>query len=182
MERLRDYLRANAPPYWRWTTIEGAGLGHTDTPMATIPPGIRFIHDKSVWEMSPELGDSIAFGRVADPERAIDAFYSALSARVAVPMTPSLKWMLASTRVFIQRNDAAAAERSIRRILDAYPEDLEAYGMASDLAVQRADTTTARRALNDALRMLGRLDFYDVYERDRKRKLIERTLTALGGR
>ena len=182
MERLRDYLRANAPPYWRWTTIEGAGLGHTDTPMATIPPGIRFIHDKSVWEMSPELGDSIAFGRVADPERAIDAFYSALSARVAVPTTPSLKWMLTSTRVLIQRNDAAAAERSIRRLIDAYPEDLEAYGMASDLAVRRADTTTARRALNDALRMLGRLDFHDVYERDRKRKLIERTLTALGGR
>ena len=41
------------------------------------------------------------------------------------------------------------------------------------LALQRADTTAARRALNDALRMLGRLDFHDVYERDRKRQLIE---------
>jgi predicted Zn-dependent protease len=182
MERLRDFLRANAPPSWRWTTIEGTGLGHTDTPMETIPSGIRFIHDKSVWEMSPELGDSIAFGRIADPERAIDAFYSALSARVAVPTTPSLKWMLASTRVLIQRNDTGAAERSIRRLLDAYPEDLEAYGMEADLALRRADTTAARRALNDALRMLGRLDFHDVYERDRKRKLIERNLTALGGR
>ena len=182
MERLRDYLRANAPPHWRWTTIEGVGLGHTDTPMATIPPGIRFIHDKSVWEMSPELGDSIAFGRIADPERAVDAFYSALSARVAAPTTPSLKWMLASTRVLIQRNDTDAAERTIRRVLDAYPEDLEAYGMASDLALRRADTTAARRAMTDALRMLGRLDFHDVYERDRKRKLIERTLTALSGR
>ena len=69
MERLRDFLRANAPPHWRWTTIEGAGLGHTDTPMATIPPGIRFIHDKSVWEMPRGLADSVQFGRVADPER-----------------------------------------------------------------------------------------------------------------
>ena len=182
MERLRDFLHANAPPHWRWTTIEGKGLGHTDTPMATIPPGIRFIHDKSVWEMSPELGDSIAFGRIADPERAIDAFYSALSMRVGVPTTSSLKWMLASTRVFIERNDMAAAERSIRRLFDAYPEDLEAYGMASDLALRRADTTAARRALNDALRMLGRLDFHDVYERDRKRKLIEQTLMRLSER
>jgi hypothetical protein len=54
--------------------------------------------------------------------------------------------------------------------------------METDLALQRADTTAARRALNDALRMLGRLDFHDVYERDRKRQLIERTLTGLGRR
>src|SRR6185436_8091395 len=103
-----------------------------------------------------------------------------LSARVGVPTAPSLKWMLASTRVLIQRNDTAAAERAIRRVLTAYPEDLEAYGMQSDLALRRADTSAARQALNDALRMLGRLDFYDVYERDKKRKVIERALLAIG--
>jgi len=180
MERLRDFLRANAPPHWRWTTIEGAGLGHTDTPMATIPPGIRFIHDKSVWEMSRGLADSVQFGRVADPERAVDAFYSNLSARVGVPMTPSLKWMLAPTRVLIQRGDSAGAERAIRQLIAAYPEDLEAYGMASDLALRRGDKAASRQALNDALRMLGRLDFYDVYERERKRKLIENALLSVG--
>jgi len=180
MERLRDFLRANAPPHWRWTTIEGAGLGHTDTPMATIPPGIRFIHDKSVWEMPRGLADSVQFGRVADPERAVDAFYSNLSARVGVPMTPSLKWMLAPTRVLIQRGDSAGAERAIRQLIAAYPEDLEAYGMASDLALRRGDKAASRQALNDALRMLGRLDFYDVYERERKRKLIENALLSVG--
>jgi len=180
MERLRDFLRANAPPHWRWTTIEGAGLGHTDTPMATIPPGIRFIHDKSVWEMPRGLADSVQFGRVADPERAVDAFYSNLSARVGVPMTPSLKWMLAPTRVLIQRGDSAGAERAIRQLIAAYPEDLEAYGMASDLALRRGDKAASRQALNDALRMLGRLDFYDVYERERKRKLIENALLSIG--
>ena len=180
MDRLREFLHANAPRNWRWTTIEEKGLGHTDTPMATIPPGIRFVHDKSVWEMPREIGDSIEFGRVADPEAAVDKFYSTLSARVGVPTTPSIKWMLASTRVLIQRNDTAAAERAIRRLLTAYPEDLEAYGMQSDLALRRADTSAARQALNDALRMLGRLDFYDVYERDKKRKVIERALLAIG--
>ena len=180
MDRLRDFLRANAPPHWRWTTIEGAGLGHTDTPMATIPPGIRFIHDKSVWEMPRGLADSVQFGRVADPERAVDAFYSNLSARVGVPMTPSLKWMLAPTRVLIQRGDSAGAERAIRQLIAAYPEDLEAYGMASDLALRRGDKAASRQALNDALRMLGRLDFYDVYERERKRKLIENALLSVG--
>ena len=180
MERLREFLRANAPAHWRWTTIDEKGLGHTDTPMATIPPGIRFVHDKSVWEMPRELADSIEFGRVADPETAVDAFYATLSARVGAPTTPSLKWMLASTRVLIQRSDTAAAERAIRRLINSYPEDLEAYGMRSDLALRRRDTKAAREALEDALRVLGRLEFYDVYERDRKRKVIEQALLAIG--
>jgi enterochelin esterase-like enzyme len=180
MERLRDFLRANAPAYWRWTTIVGAGLGHTDTPMATIPPGIRFVHDKSVWEMTPELGDSIQFGRIGDPEGAVDAFYSTLSARVGVAVTPSLKWMLASTRVLVRRGETAGAERAIRRLLAEYPEDLEAYGMESDLALSRGDSAGARQAMSDALRMLGRLEFYDVYEREKKRRLIEQMLASLG--
>ena len=180
MERLRDFLRTSAPSHWRWTTIEEKGLGHTDTPMATIPPGIRFIHDKSVWEMSSALADSIEFGRIADPEGAVEAFYSTLGARVGVPTAPSLKWMLASTRVLVQRSDTAAAERAIRRLIAAYPEDLEAYGMQSDFALRRGDTTAARQALNDALRMLGRLDFYDLYEKERKRAVIERALLAIG--
>jgi pimeloyl-ACP methyl ester carboxylesterase len=180
MDRLRDLLRANAPAHWRWTTIEEKGLGHTDTPMATIPPGIRFVHDKSVWEMSAALADSVQFGRAGDPEGAVDAFYAQLSARVGVPTSPSLKWMLASTRVLIQRSDTVAAERAIRRVLAAYPEDLEAYGMQSDLALRRGDPAAARQSLNDALRMLGRLDFYDVYERERKRAFIERALLAIG--
>ena len=179
MDRLRDFLRANAPAHWRWTTIQGAGLGHTDTPMATIPPGIRFIHDKSVWEMPAALADSVQFGRVGDPERTVETFYSNLSTRVGVPMTASLKWMLASTRVLIQRGDSAGADRAIRRLIASYPEDLEAYGMASDLALRRGDKSAARQALNDALRMLGRLDFYDVYERERKRKLIENALLSI---
>jgi hypothetical protein len=130
--------------------------------------------------MPRELADSIEFGRIADPERAVDAFYAALSARVGAPTTPSLKWMLASTRVLIQRSDTAAAERAIRRLINSYPEDLEAYGMRSDLALRRHDPKTARDALEDALRVLGRLEFYDVYERDRKRKVIEQALLAIG--
>jgi enterochelin esterase-like enzyme len=180
MDRLRDFLRANAPAHWRWTTIEEKGLGHTDTPMATIPPGIRFVHDKSVWEMPSSLADSIEFGRVADPERAVESFYATLSARVGVPTTPSLKWMLASTRVLIQRRDTVAAERAIRALINSYPEDLEAYGMRSDLALRRGDTRAARESLEEALRVLGRLDFYDVYERDRKRKVIEQALLSIG--
>ena len=88
--------------------------------------------------------------------------------------------MLASTRVLVRRGETAGAERAIRRLLAEYPEDLEAYGMESDLALSRGDSAGARQAMSDALRMLGRLEFYDVYEREKKRRLIEQMLASLG--
>jgi hypothetical protein len=64
-------------------------------------------------------------------------------------------------------------------LIDAYPEDLEGYGMRSDLALRTGDTTAARQALTDALRMLGRLEMHDVFESERKRKSIESALASL---
>ena len=178
-QRLREFLRANAPAHWRWTVIDGVGLGHTETPMATIPPGIRFVHDKTVWEMPPALADSVSDGP-ADPERAVAAFYSSLSARVGATVSPSLKWMLATVRKHTRQGDADAAEEAARRLIAAYPEDLEGYGMLSDLALRRNDNAAAIRALTDARRVLDRLETHDVYERDRKRKLLESSIAAIG--
>lgn len=177
VQKLRDLLRTNAPAHWRWTVIDGTGLGHTETPLATIPPGIRFVHDKSVWEMPAALADSITDGR-ADAERTIAVFYSALSARVGSIVHPSLKWMLTAARLHTRQRDAVA-EESVRRLMEAYPEDLEGYGMLADLALRRNDTATARHVLTDALRMLDRLETHDVYERERKRKFIEDTLAPI---
>jgi enterochelin esterase-like enzyme len=179
LQRLREFLRASAPAHWRWTIVDGPGLGHTDTPLATIPPGIRFVHDKAVWEIPPATADSITSGRV-DPERAVTNFYSALSARVGVTVSPSLKWMLAVARVRMKLSDTDAADGAVRRLVAAYPEDLEGYGMLADIALRRNDTGAARQALNDALRMLNRLEMHDVYERERKQKLLESTLASIG--
>jgi len=52
--------------------------------------------------------------------------------------------------------------------------------MRSDFALRRGDTRTARESLEEALRVLGRLEFYDVYERDKKRKVIEQALLSIG--
>ena len=143
--------------------------------MATIPPGIRFVHDKTVWEMPAALADSVA-GPILDPERAIRRFYSALSARVGAPIDTVAEMDAHRSARAHAKADASAAERSVRRLIAAYPEDLEGYGMRSDLALRGGDTTTARQALTDALQMLGRLEIHDVYESERKRKLIETAL------
>lgn len=178
MHRLRDFLRASAPPSWRWTAIDGAGLGHTETPLATIPPGIRFIHDASVWDMPSATGDSVMMPDV-DPDGVIDAFYTALSGRVGSPVAPSLKWMVAAARTYARRPDARVAESAIRRLIAAYPEDLQGYAMLSELALTRNDPAAARRALEDALRVLDRLDYFDQYDRERKRELLRNALAVI---
>ena len=177
LDRLQAFLRETAPPTWRWTGIDGTGLGHTETPLATIPPGIRFVHDKSVWQMPVSLADSITSGQV-DPERAITSFYAGLSARVGSAVAPSLEWMLAAARIHARRRDSEA-EAAARRLIAAYPEDLEGYGILAELATARHDGAAARDALDDARRMLDRLDWHDVYERERKRKVIENALASI---
>ncbi len=175
---LAAFLRSKAPANWRWTVVGGAGLGHTDTPLATIPPGIRFVHDASVWEMPAALADSVSEGRV-DPERTIAAFCAGLSARVGSTVEPSLKWMLAAARVHIRRRDDDA-EAAIRRVMSAYPEDLEAYvGCWRTWRWPRNQPALARQTLTDARRMLDRLEMHDVYERERKRTLIDQTLASI---
>jgi hypothetical protein len=177
VKRLQETLRANAPPSWRWSIVDGAGLGHTDTPLATIPPGIRFVHDKSVWEIPSPLADSISEGRI-DPERAIAAFYSGLSARVGTPVAASFKWLLAAARVHVTRRDDEA-EPAVKRVIAAYPEELEPYGLLAELALRRDDKEAAKRALADARHMLDRLELHDVYERERKRKFIDDALASI---
>jgi hypothetical protein len=51
--------------------------------------------------------------------------------------------------------------------------------MLAELAMAKNDSASARDALNDARRMLDRLEWHDVYERDRKRKLIEDALASI---
>ena len=178
MHRLRDFLRANAPKSWRWTAIDGAGLGHTETPLATIPPGIRFIHDASVWDMPTATGDSVTM-LDADPDRVIDAFYTALCERIGSSVDPSLKWMLAAARTYARQPDVRDAESGTRRLVAAYPEDLQGYVMLSELALKRNDAAAARRALEDALRVLDRLDFFDQYDRERKREILRNALAVI---
>ncbi len=176
--RLREYLSANAPSHWRWTTMDLPALGHVETPQATIPPALRFLFDKSVWEMPPSLSDSVTRGLI-DPDQAITAFSVVLRTRTGVAMPTSLKWMLVAARVQMRQPDARAAEQAVRRLIDAYPEDLEGYGYLSELALRRNDNAAARRALEDARRMLGRLQLHDVYERERKVKLIDGALSSI---
>jgi pimeloyl-ACP methyl ester carboxylesterase len=178
INRIRDILAGAAPAQWRWTVIPAPALGHTGAPLAAIPPGIRFVNDGAVWEMPTAAADSVLAG-AGDPDATIAAFQADVSARVGSAVSPSRKWLLAAAHAYAKRSDIDRAERAVKRVIEAYPEDLEAYGMLSDLALRRHDPAAARRALETARRMLDRLEVFDVYDKERKRVIIENALAGL---
>jgi enterochelin esterase-like enzyme len=178
LARLREFLRDSAPSNWRLTALDGTGLGHTDTPYAAIPLGIRLIHDRNVWEMPVAQMDSILQG-TADPDGAIAAWYRGLSARMGYTVAPSAKWLNAAVTAYVRRGNVPAAEAAARRAIAVYPEDLTGYAVLADLYIARNDAPAARRTLNDALRVLDRLEFFDETERALKRAVFRASLEKL---
>lgn len=173
VERLRTLLRVHAPPTLRWTVIDLPGLAHSETPLATIPQGLRFVHDGSVWEMPRALLDSVAGSGPLGLERAVRNFHTALSKRMGFEVKPSPRWLITVARLHFRGSTPELAEDAARRMLDEYPEDLEAYGLLSELAIRRGDHSTSRRILSDARKVFDKTEFHDVYERERKRKILD---------
>ena len=176
--RLRDFLRDSAPPNWHWTFVDGAGLGHTETPYVAIPRGIRFVHDKSLWEMPPAQADSVLKGNV-EPEAAIAAWYRVLGARMGYDVPPSAKWLRATVAAHFARHENAAAEDAARRYVADYPDDLSSYADLADALLSRGNIEGARGAINEALRTLDRLEFFDETEKALRKAALHAALEKL---
>jgi enterochelin esterase-like enzyme len=180
--RLRDFVRDSAPPNWRMLLADGTGLGHTDTPFAAIPRGIRFVHEAAVWEMPAAMGDSVTAGRGDEPARLVTEFYRTLSARVGYAVAPSAKWLRTIATLHLAHGEHAAGLDAARRLTDAYPEDMTGWGVLADACLAGGDTECTRRALEDALRVVDRLDFFDEEGRAMQRKLLQDNLQRLQAR
>ena len=167
---LRDFLRDSAPPWVRWKYDAGPGLAHTETPYFGIPAGIKFIHDRTVWEMPYALADSVMQGK-DDPAALVARWYSGLSARAGFTVPVSAKWLDAMVLGHGVRREREAAERAARRMIAEYPEDLNGYGRLADILIRAGDKSGGRRVIDDALRMADKLDFFDETERELKKKV-----------
>jgi len=180
-KRLRAFLRDSAPPTVRWQYLDGPGLAHTETPYLGIPAGIKFAWDRSVWEMPGARADSLVDAK-GDPDEVLRAWYAELSARTGVAIPPSPQWLDLAAAAHQRRGDAAAAERTARRLVADYPEFLGGYARLADLLVAKRDIDGARRVLDDAVRALERLEFFDATERSLKRKVLVDALARLNAR
>ena len=149
-QRLQSFVRDSAPARWRLLVVDGLGLGHTETPFATIPPAIRFIFDRSVWEMPSASADSMV-NHVGDPISRVEAHARAASARVGYRVTASAKWMEVIAQTLLSRVDLDGATAAANRLIEAYPEDIAGYTILADVHVLRRTYAAARRAVMDAL-------------------------------
>ena len=179
--RLQDYLNRAAPESWRISMLDGARLGHTETPFVAIPRGIRLVHDARLWEMPPATADSLLTGS-ADPQAIMTAWYATLSARVGYEVPAASKWLRAVASRFLAQHDLAAAETAARRAIAAYPEELSGYAILADVYLASNNGAGARRVLEDGLRMLDRLEVFDESARNLTRAALRGSLEKLAPR
>ena len=179
-QRLQSFVRDSAPARWRLLVVDGKGLGHTETPFATIPPAIRFIFDRSVWEMPSASADSMV-NHVGDPISRIEAHARAASARVGYRVTASAKWMEVIAQTLLSRVDLDGATAAANRLIEAYPENITGYTILADVHVLRRDNAAARRAVMDALQLLDRLETFDEGQRAMQRASLRKSLASIAG-
>ncbi len=177
--RLFAFVHDSAPSNWRVRLADGTGLGHTDTPFATIPVGLRFTQEPALWEMPTASADSM-LNRLGDPSTILTAWLDVLSARVGYRVPPSCKWMEVIVRTRLARDGATAAIAAAQTMIDVYPEEIVGYGLMADAQIKRLDLAAARKAIGDALLMLERLEVFDEGARDAQRESLRSSLTALG--
>ncbi len=180
-QRLAAFARDSSPGNWRVYQVDGTGLGHTETPFATIPLGMRLVQDRAVWEIALTAADSMV-NRLGDPSTIVAAALSPVSERVGFPTSPSLKWLEVIARTRFARDGAEAAVKAAQAIVDAYPESLVGYGLLADAYLKRLEPALARKAIADALQMLERLELFDEGAREQQRDALRSTLAALGKR
>lgn len=178
LERFATFLRDSAPAHWRTLRVSGDGMGHTDTPFATIPAGLRFVFASSAWEVERTVADSLV-RQQGDVPRTLEAALARLSANVGVPVTPSAKWMTALARYYLKRGPADSSIAVAKRMVQLYPEELQAYALLADAHLQRLEYANARKALADAMSMLDRLEWFDETQKEKQRVYIRISIAAI---
>ncbi len=177
--QLAAFLRDSSPRNWRVHVVDGAGFGHTETPFVTIPAGMRFVHDRAVWEIPAASADSM-LNRTGDPSIVLTAALTTISNRVGYTVPPSLKWLEVVARTRFARDGPDAAVRAAQAVVDAYPESLVGYGLLADAQLKQLDPAAARKTIASALQLLDRLDVFDEGAREQQRDALRASLAALG--
>ncbi len=177
-QKMHAFLRDSAPTTWRTLLVDGDGLGHTDTPFATIPPALRFVFDRAVWEMPIAAADSM-IERWGDPLARLERHRVALASRVGYTPAPSAKWLEFVAKTALARVDADGAVMAAKRLVELYPEEIIGFTLLADAYVQQRDYDGARRAINDALALLDRRETFDEGQREVQRTWLRSSLAGL---
>ncbi|MCA0376822.1 MAG: hypothetical protein LCH84_14310 [Gemmatimonadetes bacterium] len=177
--RLTARLRERPLPRWRVQQVEGSGLEHTGAPLIGIPLGLRFVFDPGAWDLPQPFKDSLARGQ-GDPDRVLAAGLEVLSARLGFAVPASARLLSAVVRTWLSRGDRERALASARDMLARYPEEILSHTLLADACELAGDAIGARKAIQSALDMSGRIAWHDEtqkarFQADMRKQLAART-------
>lgn len=150
---LATFLRDSAPAAVRWHRLDLPDVSHAQTPYLTLPEGLWFVHDRSVWDLAPATYDSVFSGKL-DFLAAYRAFQTALERRTGLASAPERKWLGIAV---LTRKTPKEALPLARVAVEQYPEDLDARLALAGAQRSAGDTASARRTLEGALVLAGRM-------------------------
>jgi len=176
-ERLLHTLRERRPPNWRLHQVDATGFEHTGTPLVTIPLGLRFVFDASTWDLPQPWRDSLSL-RLGDPEQVLDAGLAAHSGQLGFQVPASARLLSAVVRTWLSRGNSDRAVASANTLIARYPEEIVGYTLLADAYDLAGDRTNARKAIQMALDMSGRMAWHDETQRGRFQAEMRRLLVA----
>ncbi len=176
---FRDSMTAGATrDAWRFSLVDGTGLGHTETPFYTIPDGLRFAFATEQWEIARSAADSL-LQHVGEPLDILNGAYRGVRKRLGFELPFSSKWMAAVVRAYLAQRNIPSAQSAARAMIASYPEEILGYALLADANLAASDRASARRALGDALSMIDKLAWFDETQRDRQRAHFRESLAAI---
>lgn len=178
VERLLMFVRDLSPETFRVSRVDGTGLGHTDTPLVTIPAALRFISDDRVWGIDAAADDTL-LKHLGDETRVLDRTLRSVSARVGYDIAPTYALASTVTRAWLARGPVDSAVASGMRLVAAFPEEIAGYLLLADAHMMRRDVPAARRAVQDAMSMADKIDWFDETQRTQQKVYMQSVLVTL---
>ena len=179
VEKLFGTLKTSASPDWRVHRVDGTDLGHTHTPLVTIPLGLRFVFDAVAWDLPLGTRDSLA-NQLGDPEQVLARGVSDLSSRLGFPAQVSASGLVSAVSVWLARRDAARATSAAERLVSSYPELVLSHTLLADARELAGDAAGTRRAISAALDVTNRVVWFDETQKAQVQEQLKRALAQRG--
>ena len=179
VEQLLTSLTANANPDWRIHRVNATDLGHTHTPLVTIPLGLRFVFDAVAWDLPSSTRDSLS-RQLGDPEQVLTRGVADLSSRLGFPAPVPSSGLIAVVQAWLSRRDAARATSAAERLVSMYPELVLSHTLLADARELAGDATGTRRAISAALEVSNKIAWFDETQKAQVQDQLKRALAQRG--
>ena len=178
VERLYGFVRDSLSSNLLVQRVDGTGLGHTDTPLTTIPAAMRFVASDAVWGFAAFEADTLR-KHLGHESLVLERAMRQVSARVGYAVTPTFSWASTVTRGWLSRGPADSAVSAAQRVVETFPEEIAGYLLLADAHMMRNDVAAARRSVASALAVADKIEWFDETQRTQQKVYLQSVLVSL---